>query len=103
MQDTKDRLRAFINRNEVSKRAESPPGIPQAKTGSVTLKTAAAREDFDEVDLKNSIQSIDKRLSVLIGQTQLMFAAASRQSQTAASSQSPSRDLLHLHSKATNS
>ena len=54
--------------------------ICESKTGSVTLKksfhdSSVGTEDFNEIDLKNSIQSIDQRLSVLVGQTQQMFAA----------------------------
>ncbi len=66
-----------MNRQEyLNRRADS-----ETQIGSVSLKNSAkqpnpmSKEDFDEIDLRNSIHSIDQRLSVLIGQTQLMFAA----------------------------
>mmetsp|Transcript_45563 Transcript_45563/g.60452 ORF Transcript_45563/g.60452 Transcript_45563/m.60452 type:complete len:129 (-) Transcript_45563:1292-1678(-) len=68
--DTKERLKAFIHRQDyLNRRADS-----ETQIGSVTLKNSSkqphhpmSKEDFDEIDLRNSIQSIDQRLSVLIG------------------------------------
>ena len=55
-----------------------------------------SKEDFDEIDLRNSIQSIDKRLSVLIGQTQLMFAAQ-RLPEMNSRGGSPSKEMQSLN------
>lgn len=59
---------------------DSTSRVCETRTGCVTLKksfhdSSVGTEDFNEMDLKNSIQSIDWRLSVLVGQTQQMFAA----------------------------
>ena len=66
--DTKERLKAFISRQDYlhrhSNNTDEQMKICESKTGSVTLKksfhdSSVGTEDFNEIDLKNSIQSID--------------------------------------------
>ena len=64
--DTKERLKAFINRQDVMNRQSAESSKLNALSTKETPKQAhdsdivvTSKEDFDEIDLKNSIHSID--------------------------------------------